>query len=360
MVSIFHTSARKAGLPPGTPVYVGRSRVEPVRMTLIDYDATNYSCIEDPAPESCQRARESPSVTWLNVDGLHQAAKIEELGSLFNIHPLTLEDILNTHQRPKMDLFDDYLYFVVSLPTYDEQVGEISKEQVSIILTERVLLTFQEKKGDPFDGVRERIRNNKGRIRKMGQDYLAYALLDSLVDNYFVILERVGEQIEALEDELLENPETETLHRIHGLKREMILLRKSVWPLREMIGGLQRDGGPYFGEATFFYLKDVYDHTIQVIDTVETYRDIIGGMLDIYLSTMSNKMNEVMKVLTIFAALFIPQTLIAGIYGMNFNTAASPFNMPELNWLYGYPFALGLMALVGGTMLLFLKWKKWL
>jgi magnesium transporter len=235
-------------------------------------------------------------------------------------------------------------------------------EQVSLVFGENFVITFQEqgKKGDTFGPVRDRITNNKGKIRKMGTDYLAYTLLDSVVDNYFKALENIGEEIEDMEDELVTNPTPATLHGIHRLKKEMLLLRRSVWPLREIINELQREETPLIKQTTHIYLRDIYDHIITVIDTVETYRDTISGMLDVYLSSISNRMNEIMKVLTIYAVIFIPLTFIAGVYGMNFNTANSPFNMPELNWYFGYPFALGLMAVVGISMLIYFRRKKWL
>ena len=232
-------------------------------------------------------------------------------------------------------------------------------EQISFVLGPNYLLTFHEKDDAIFNEVLARLQGNKGRIRKQGIDYLLYSLLDRVVDNFFSVLEKIGEDVEELEEALIADPAPETLQAIHSLKREMILLRKSVWPLREVINGLQRDESVFMGESIRVYLKDLYDHTIQVLDTVETFRDIISGMIDIYLSSVSNRMNEVMKVLTIFAVIFIPLTFIAGLYGMNFNNSISPFNMPELNWYFGYPFALMLMAATAIAMLIYFKKKKW-
>lgn len=360
MFRILKTSSLKAGLPPGTPVHVGEQMAEDVRVTVIDYDQAVCEELQPENPEDCTIYQEKSTVTWINVDGLHQVDVIEKLCSCFGLHPLTVEDILNTTQRPKIDVFDDYLFLVLKMQTYNAETRLVDMEQVSFVLGQNYLISFQEKAGDTFDGVRNRIRNNKGRIRKMKADYLVYALLDSIIDNYFSVLEKVGEEIEFMEEELVSDPAPETLGKIHILKREMILLRRSVWPLREVINSLVRDEEiDLISEAIYFYLKDLYDHTIQVIDTIETFRDIISGMLDIYLSSVSNRMNEVMKVLTIFAAIFIPLTFIAGIYGMNFNAAASPLNMPELSWYYGYPFALGLMAATAGGMLVYFKRKKW-
>lgn len=359
MLELLKFSSKKTGLPPGTAIYVGEKKTDKVRVSVVDYDRENYETFFPEDIKECEQFKQKPTVTWVNIDGLHEAQKIETFGECFGLHPLTIEDILHTTQRPKMDVFDEYVFLVIKMPRLNTETNQIEMEQISFVISGNYLLTFQELEGDTFDAVRNRIKNNKGRIRRMGVDYLAYALMDSVVDHYFAILEQVGEQIELLEEELVVNPSPETLQKIHFLKREMILLRKSVWPLREVISGLQRDEVPQITEAINFFLKDLYDHTIQVIDTVETFRDIISGMVDIYLSSVSNRMNEVMKVLTIFAAIFIPLTFIAGIYGMNFNPEKSPFNMPELNWAYGYPFALGLMLTLGIGMLIYFKIKKW-
>lgn len=359
MISLSKPSALKAGLPPGTPVYTGGKTETEIKITIFDYDREQvFSSISDKV-EDCLVYREKPSVTWINIDGLHNVDRVEKLCRCFNLHPLTVEDILNTSQRPKIDVFDDYVYLVVRIHHHNHETGEINSEQVSFVLGKTFLLTFQETEGDTFDSVRIRIKENKGRIRKMGTDYLTYALIDSIIDNYFTVLEKVGEDIEVLEDELVEKPSTETMQSIHFMKREMILLRKSIWPLREVISSMRRDEIPQISPDISMFVNDLYDHTIQVIDTIETYRDMISGMLDIYLSSISNRMNEIMKVLTLFAAIFIPLTFIAGIYGMNFNTGKSPLNMPELEWYYGYPFALGLMALLGIGMLIYFKTRKW-
>ncbi len=359
MLDFLKKRSDKAGLPPGSAIYVGKDRHHDVAVRLLAYDQEAYSDTAELELAEVQGRLGPATTAWLDIDGLHEVALVEEVGEIFGLHPLTIEDIVNATQRPKIDIFDDYVYLVIKMPLYNDELNTIEMEQVSFVLKEHLLITFQEKKGDVFDGVRKRIFANKGRIRKMGCDYLIYALLDALVDSYFGMLEKIGEYVEILELELVEDPVPATLQKIHALKREMILLRKSVWPLREVASSLQRDGIPFIGEGTAPFLKDLYDHVIQVLDTVETFRDIVSGMLDIYLSAMSNKMNEVMKVLTVFAVIFIPLTFIAGLYGMNFNPEVSPFNMPELNWAYGYPFALGLMALVAGFMCIYFKKKKW-
>ena len=359
MVKLFQKVSKKTGLSPGAPVFVGEKKAEEIRITVIDYNADSFEMKEMERVEECFPFKEKPTVTWINVDGLHDVTVIQELGKCYGWHPLIVEDILNTHQRTKMDVFDDYIFISLKMLTYNSEAKTLAAEQLSLLAGDNYVITFQEKKGDIFDPLRNRIENSKGRIRKVWADYLAYALLDSIVDNYFRVLESIGEVIEEMEEELVTNPMPDTLQRMHDLKKEMIYLRKSVWPLREIISGLQREETPLIKEATNIYIRDLYDHTIQVIDTVETFRDMISGMLDVYLSSVSNKMNEVMKVLTIFAAIFIPLTFIAGIYGMNFNPEKSPFNMPELNWYLGYPIAIGLMVAVGSVMLFYFKKKKW-
>jgi len=344
----------KAGLPPGTLVHIGEQKAEEARITVIDYDEARFQEKEIETVEECFLFKDKPTVTWINVDGIHEVEVLELLGECFGLHPLVLEDILNTDQRPKLEDFGDYIFVVLKTFSYNDQSDELEPEQISLILGPSFVLSFQEIEGDVFNPIRERIRNGKGRIRRTGADYLAYCLLDSIVDHYFVVLEQVGEEVEFLEEELVTNPTPETLQTIHNLKRDMIFLRKSVWPLREVIGALERGELSLIRESTGIYLRDVYDHTIQVVDTIETFRDMISGMLDIYLSSVSNRMNEVMKVLTIIATIFIPLTLIAGIYGMNFQY------MPELGWRWGYPMVWLVMLVIGVLMLVYFRRKKWL
>ena len=354
MVGVIKKRSKKAGLPPGALVHIGKKKTEKVDITVIDYDEKNFQEKKVKTIEECFPFKDKPTVTWINIDGIHDVEIIEKLGKHFGLHPLLLEDILNTDQRPKMEDFGDYIFVVLKMLDYDENKDEIKSEQVSLILGSNYVISFQESVGDVFDPARERIRNGKGRMRKMGADYLIYSLMDAIVDEYFIILEKIGEKIEDMEEELVTNPTPETLQMIHGLKRDMIFLRKSVWPLREVINGMQRAESPLIRESTGIYLRDVHDHTIQVIDTIETYRDMISGMLDIYLSSISNKMNEVMKVLTIIATIFIPLTYIAGIYGMNFRY------MPELEWRWGYFVVLLFMAVIGILMVVYFRRKRWL
>jgi len=350
--------SKTIGQPPGTLVHIGEKKTEKAKITIIDYDEPHFEEKEVREVEECFPFRDKPTITWINIDGIHQVEIIEKLGKHFNLHPLVMEDIVNTGHRPKVEDFDDYLFIVLKMLYQND--SEIKVEQVSLIIGSQYVITFQEQEGDIFNPIRERIKNAKGRIRKMGTDYLAYALLDTIVDNYFIILEKLGEEIEDIEKKLVSNPTPETSQEIHRLKGDMIFLRKSVWPLREVINGLTRGESSLIKESTGIYLRDVYDHTIQVIDTLETYRDVVSGMVDTYLASLSNRMNEVMKVLTVIAVIFIPLTFIAGIYGMNFNPEASPWNMPELNWSFGYLSAIGVMMLIGLGMIIYFKRKKWL
>ena len=354
MPELIKKRSRKAGLPPGTLIHIGEKKTEELKITVIDYEETHFEEREVKRVEECFVFKDKPTVTWMNVDGLHQVEILEKLGECYGLHPLVLEDILNTDQRPKMEDYGEYIYIVLKALDYNDKSNEIGTEQISLILGSNFVFSFQEREGDTFDPIRERIRNGKGRIRSMGADYLAYALVDSIVDNYFIILEKLGEKIEFLEDKLVSHPTPETLQTIHHLRREMIFLRKAVWPLREVINSLERGESSLVKESTRLYLRDVYDHTIQTIDTIETYRDMVSGMLDIYLSSVSNRLNSVMKVLTIIATIFMPLTFLAGVYGMNFKY------MPELEWRWGYPFIWLIMVGIGVLMLIFFRKKKWL
>ena len=354
MVELFKKTFRKVGLPPGTLVQIEEKKTEKVKITIIDYDEVQFQEKEAETVEECFPFKDKPAVTWINIDGIHQVDIMEKIGTHFGIHPLILEDIMNTGHRPKMEDFEDYIFVAVKMFYYDDKDSEIKAEQVSLILGPRFIISFQEKEGDVFNAVRERIRRAKGRIRKMKADYLAYALVDTVVDHYFIILEKLAEKIQGMEEELVTNPTPETLQDIHTLKKELIFLRKSVWPLREVVNGLEKGESPLVHESTGIYLRDVYDHTIQVIDTIETFRDMVSGMLDVYLSSVSNRMNEVMKVLTIIATIFIPLTFIAGIYGMNFKY------IPELEWHWGYPLILFVMGAIGISMVVYFSRKKWL
>ncbi len=336
-------------------MHTGEKRHEEVKLSVINYDEVNFQEKTINSIEEVFSFRREPSITWLNVDGVHQPEIIEQVGKGFGLHPLVAEDIASTGQRPKMEDFDDYIFVVLRMLMFDEKENETKTEQVSILFGRDFVVSFQEKAdGDVFDQIRERLRNNKGKIRKMGADYLAYSLIDAIVDNYFVILEKLGETIEDVEEKLVTNPTSETLHRIHDLKREMIFLRKSVWPLRDVINRLERSESELINPSTCVYMRDVYDHTVQVMDSVETFRDMLSGMLDIYLSSISNRMNEVMKVLTVISTIFIPLTFVVGLYGMNFR------HMPEIEQPWGYPAILILMLAVAMLMIVYFRRRKWL
>ena len=353
MANSFTKRSRKAGMAPGTLVHIGETTTEQVSISILDYVDTHFEERSFQSVEECFPFKDTASVTWINVDGVHQVDIIEKLGNHFNLHPLIMEDIANTEQRPKTEEHSTYIYVVLNMLYLRQNSNDIEVEQISLVLGSNFVLSFQERAGDVFDSVRKRIRANKGRIRKYGSDYLVYCLIDAVVDNYFVVLEKLEEDLEDVETRLSSAANDQTLQAIRRLKKEMVFLRKTVWPIREVSSSLHRSDSGLIQHTTTVYLKDVYDHTIQVIDTIESMRDMLSGLFDIYLSSISNRMNEVMKILTIFASIFIPLTFIAGVYGMNFH------HMPELEWRWGYFGILGFMAAVGVGMLAAFKWKRW-
>ena len=354
-MTLFKKKSKKKGMAPGEVVYMGDKKTEKVRLTVIDYDENNFQEKQLEKVDDCFPFRDTASISWINIDGIHDAELVKKIGAHFNMHSLIMEDIVTLGQRPKIDIFDEHIFLVLKMMSYDEKTNEVQTEQVSIVFGKNFVISFQESDAwDVFNAIRERIRTNKGKIRKMGADYLAYSLVDSIVDNYFMILEKVGEKTEYLEEELIDNPKPKTLQAIHKLKREVIFLRKSVWPLREIINSMTREESALITATTEIYFRDVYDHTIQVIDAVETVRDILSEMVDIYLSSISNKMNSVMKVLTIIATIFMPLTFIVGVYGTNFKY------FPELEWKYGYFMMWSIMILITLGMLYFFRRKGWL
>ncbi|MDH5190987.1 MAG: magnesium/cobalt transporter CorA [Gammaproteobacteria bacterium] len=346
--------SRKTGMSPGSLVYVGEMTGEGTHISVIDYDKQK---IEERAVHSVEEIlpyRERDTITWVNVSGLENTGLIESFGQAFNIHPLVLEDILNTHQRPKFEEYDDYLFIVLKSLSQNKGGASVAAEQICILLLNNFVFTFKEQKDDLFQPVRSRIDNSKGRIRNLGADYLVYTLVDTIVDRNFVILESISDVIEQVEDELLDNPEKETLATIQQTKRSLISIRRMVSPLRDLISSLLRSDSRLIDEKTHIYFRDVQDHVLRITETLESYRDMLSGLLDIYISSVSNKMNEVMKVLTVFASIFIPLTFIAGIYGMNFEY------MPELKWKWAYPVLLGLFLVIPVVLLIYFKKKKWL
>jgi magnesium transporter len=343
----------KAGLPPGRMVYIGDKPDTPVRISVFDYDATAIAEHQLQRVEECEAYRNKHKNTWINVDGIHDIGVIECIGKMYNIHPLVLEDIVNTQQRPKIEDYGDYLYIVVKMLEYDYEAEDVVTEQMSFILGKDYVISFQEIAGDTFDAVRNRLRNPESRFRQLGTDYLLYALMDRIVDDYFIIMEKLGEELEEFEDAAYNNPGTNIAQRLNYLRRNTITVRRSVWPLREMVNHMSNGDYKQINKRTSIYMRDLYDHTVQVLDTVETYRDIQGGIMDVYQSNLNLRMNEVMKVLTIISTIFIPLNFIAGVYGMNFRY------MPELENPYGYFIIMGFMMGVAILMLIWFKVKRW-
>lgn len=350
---MFRSRAKKIGLAPGTLVHVGEQKIAHPELTIIDYDESHITRQDDVTIDDCLPLRTTPTVSWINLYGLHDIGLIEKLGQGFEIDSLALEDILHTDHRPKFEERDDYTLVILKMLSFDEEEGRVISEQFSFILGAGYVLSFQERPGDVFSGVRERLNRKSGRIRSRGADYLVYALIDSVVDSYFHILESIGDRLILLEQDLLDNPTQECLSRIYMFKTELLLVRKSIWPLREVIGEMRRDESARIEPTTQVFLRDLYDHTIQVVDTVEIFRDTVSSLLDLYMSSVSNRMNEVMKVLTIMASIFIPLTFIAGVYGMNFEI------MPELKWRWGYAGVWVVMICTFVGMITYFKRKRW-
>ena len=350
-----HKRISKKGLAPGTLLFTGQKKMAEVDLTLILYNKDHFEekTLKNSA-EFIESSKGFTGIIWLNIDGLHDEKTIEEVCSQIDIHKLTIEDLISVDQRPKIDEHTDYLHVVLKMLTMDVVDETIDYEQLSFILKGNVLITFQEKTGDVFHSVRERIKNESGLVRKRGADYLLYALIDTVVDHYFVILEALGEKIDDLETVLLDHPDKSTLNQLHLFRREMLTLRRSIYPLREVISRFEKLDNPIIHEDTKIFIRDLYDHTIRVIETIEILRDMASGLLDLYMNSVSNKMNEVMKVLTIMASIFIPLTFIAGIYGMNFE------HMPELHYKYGYFAVWVVMVTLVIGMLIYFKRKKWL
>lgn len=343
----------KRELAPGPLIHRGGKRAEEAKIILCEYDESQFKEQEIHVLEGLMTRPDRKAVTWVHVEGLQDVRLLEQMGAVFGIHPLILEDILHTDQRPKLEDHGDYLYLVLKR-FHPEDGGIFVPEQVSMVLGPDYLISLQEKEGALLGPIRERLRNEKSRLRKGGADWLAHAILDAIVDGYFVLLDQFGEKVEAVEEALIVRPSSLILRAIQGLKREIVFLRKSVWPLREVVGNLSRSDSLLIREHALPYFRDVYDHTIQVIETIETYRDALSEVTDIYLSSISNRMNEIMKVLTIIATVFMPLTFLAGVYGMNFKY------MPELEWHWGYFTLWGAMIVIAVVMLCYFRRKRWL
>ncbi|NVM37022.1 MAG: magnesium/cobalt transporter CorA [Candidatus Lokiarchaeota archaeon] len=345
---------KKVGLPPGTLIYTGDKVKEKTKIKVTDYTVDHFNFQEFKDIEIDLTKIEKPLIRWVDIYGLTQVKVIEEVGHQFRLHPLVLEDILSPNQRPKLEDYESYIFVVLKKLSWNQEEDEFEYEQISLILGENYVISFQERDTNLFNPIYERIQVPKGRVRLMGADYLFYVLIDIIIDNYFIVLEKVGEDIENIEDILIKNPVPETLQLIYRLKRSSIELRKSIWPIREVINRLQREQSKLIREELQIYLRDIYDHIFRISDLLENYRDIIFGMLDMYLSSVSNKMNDIMKVLTIISTIFIPLSFLAGFYGMNF------LNMPELAQPYSYPILICIMGLIAFIMIYFFKKKRWL
>jgi magnesium transporter len=332
----------------------------PLKIVLIDYNNSKVTHKELITPEECTAYLDTESVSWVDVQGLGNVKVLQQLGKVFDLHPLILEDMVNVPERPKIEDYEDQLVIIARMVVPRENLSGFHSEQVSFVLGKHYLLTVQEEPElDCFGTVRMRIKKGKGIIRKQGADYLAYALLDAIIDGFFPVLESYGERIEQLEEEVLLNPTEHTIQKIYRIRRELLQLRRAIWPQRDAVNSLIRDGNQLVNQEVQFYLRDCYDHAVQVMDIVEHYREITSGLMDVYLSVVNNRMNEIVKFLTVISSIFIPLTFIAGIYGMNFNTEVSPWNMPELSFYWGYPLCLAAMAVIATGMVFFFWRKGW-
>ena len=346
--------SKKSGLPPGTPIHIGDKKVENVTITTYRYNEHRLDEIVTHDLEEHVIPKDPQTLTWINVQGLQQVDTLQGLADFFGWHPLVVEDIVNTAQRPKLEDYGDYLFIVLKRMSTSNAAKHIQVEQVSMIQSSQYLVTFQEGGDEPFCDVRNRLNNERGRIRKLGTDYLAYEIIDSVVDQYFVVLEQLDHYLEGLEDQILDHPGPESLQRLHQIKRDAIIIRSSVWPLREVLNHLQHSDSTLVNKETSIYFRDVYDHTAAVIESIEISRDILTGMFDVYLTSLSNRMNETMKVLTVIATIFIPLTFLTGIFGMNFRF------MPILEWEWGFLLLFTLMFFLAGGMLVYFRRKRWI
>ncbi|MEQ4487821.1 MAG: magnesium/cobalt transporter CorA [Dehalococcoides mccartyi] len=346
--------SQKAGMLPGSVVFIGEGKTEPASLSLSSYTPDSYQPLPLKTLADCStQVKQSGGIVWVKVSGLQDTAMVEELGKCFNLHPLTLEDVVNTEQRPKLEDYGNYLFAVIKALHWDSELKKTRSEHISLILGKNFLISFQEHQSDIFNPIHQRLQSDNGRIRKLGADYLLYSILDIIVDGYFSLIEGFGDYLDEIEEQLLSSPSSQTLKQISEAKKEMLFIRKSIWPVRETVAAIERSETPLIDKSSHIYFRDIYDHLIQQIDTGETYRDMLSNMIDIYLSSLSNRMSEVMKVLTIFASIFIPLTFIVGIYGMN-------FDIPELRFSWGYPGILLFMLAIALILVLFFKRKKWL
>lgn len=355
MFSEVRKRVKKAGQPPGSFVYTGEKKVLTPKLSIVNYTTDNFSEITDTKLNTEFLKEHQQGVTWINVKGLQNIEMIQQIADYYRLHPLTVEDILNNEQRPKVEEFDGYLFIILKILIWSPKSKNFNVEELSMVIGKNYILTFQDCDIDIFDGYRDRLSATNGkRTREQGSDYLGYRLIDTIVDQYFLVLEGLGEEIEAIEESIISNPTPQSARTIYRLKRQMLLLRKAIWPMREVLSHLLQISRDAISSYTQVYLRDVYDHAMQAIDTLEIFRDMLSGMLDIYLSSLTARMNEVMKVLTIIATVFIPVTFVASIYGMNFDY------MPELHWRYGYFYALSIMLMIVIWMVIYFRRKKWI
>ncbi len=354
MFSEIHKRAKKAGQPPGTASYTGEKKQTPTVLTATFYNKDACEIKTTPDLATCLSSKKIEGITWLNIEGLHDTNGITQIAKQFDLHPLTIEDILNVEQRPKVEEFENYLFITLKALVVHKKTHSFTSQQISLVLGKDFLLSFHEQDTHLFDNVRERLtKTSNQRLRQQGPDYLAYRLMDAIIDEYFVVLETLGDQIEKTEEIIINNPTPQTPRMIYRMKRQMLMLRRAIWPMREAMGHLMHGEEEFITPFTQVYLRDLYDHTVQAIDTLETFRDLLSNMLDMYLSSLTNRMNEIMKTLTVITTIFIPITAIASIYGMNFEI------MPGLHSAYGYPIALICMIGVAVLMMLYFWKKKW-
>lgn len=345
----------KTGLAPGSLIYTGQVYTDEIKIQVIDYTDDHIEEIEITEVAELERFNNPDTVTWINIQGLHDVEVISSIGKLMGLHPLTMEDILDTNQRPKVEEFEDHLYISMKMINHLEDHNKIDIEQVSIIAHNNFVICFQEKPGDVFNDIRTRLRNGKGRARKRAADYLSYMLIDVIIDFYYETLDQVWNKIERLDDLVVRRPDRIELNDIQVIRRDLIQLRRYMYPVRDVVHSISNSQGQFFSDQTLMFVRDSYDHAVQVVENLDTYREILNSVMDLYLSQLSNKMNEVMKVLTVMSSIFIPLTFIAGIYGMNFE------HMPELGWAISYPVGFwSLIGVVAVIMVIFMKSRKWL
>lgn len=350
--------SRKKWASPGSPIFTGTRKVETLKISLLTYDKQDFSFTEIASPEELPGRIAENKVNWINITGLHDTEKIDAIGKLFGIHPLVIEDILNVNHSPKCESYSDYIFVITKMIDLNRNKG-LNVEQVSFILARNYIISFQEDEEDVFNVIRERLKNNESRVRNSGADYLLYRLLDAIVDNYYLVVESIENKIEAYDNLFLPGHRRSSLRPVYQIRKELMRLRRSVFPLQETIHVLEKERGNFVSQSTYLFLRDLSDHLRYIIDSIESHRDMITVMIEMYMSAESRKLNEIIKVLTVISTIFIPLTFIVGVYGMNFNPNTSKWNLPELNWMYGYPMVWIIMLAIAGGLIFYFKKKKW-